>query len=83
MAEFKERNAKLIEIVSDEADLIAYNLKVLQEDEVKNTIHLLYKTKAQFFAFKPSFTGLITFDFLLGMALRDDERKDQDYVLIS
>jgi len=83
MAEFKELNAKLIEIVSDEADLIAYNLKVLQEDEVKNTIHLLYKTKAQFFALKPSFCGLITFDFLLGMALRDDERKDQDYVLIS
>ena len=35
MEEFKERNAQLIELISDEADLIAYNLTVLQDDDVK------------------------------------------------
>lgn len=48
MADFKERNAKLIEVISDEADLIAYNLKVLQEDDgwlletTKGKIKIMY-----------------------------------------
>lgn len=33
MEEFKERNAQLIELISDEADLIAYNLTVLQDED--------------------------------------------------